>query len=234
MKNKKTYVFLFAFMAFDLCLLTLSVTYAHANTLSNDQYQIEIDQLNVPPEEVKRLPTPTPQPVDNGNFGIATLPYEFSFSVSDPVLDFGELSATTPVTRITNLSVGSPGTGYQVFAYQDHSLLSKKNSVVPDTTCDNGACTENTASIWENNLTYGFGYRCDAGTKAGCAKGFEEENSFKQFSDRGKKEISQTIMQSETATKKDEVKLTYKANVSGTQPKEAYINTITFIAVPNF
>jgi hypothetical protein len=207
---------------------------AGAATVSNDNFQIDIDQFDVAPEEQKKLPTPTPQPVEHGNFGVAAIPYSFSFSLSDPILDFGSLSATNPVTRTTNLIVSSPGNGYQVFAYQDHTLRSKKNAVIPETTCDNGSCTESTASLWQNNLTYGFGFRCDPVTKDACTKGFEEENSFKQFSDHGKKEIPQAIMSNDSPILDQQIKLTYRLNISGTQAKEAYANTVTYIAVPNF
>jgi hypothetical protein len=207
---------------------------AAADTISNDNYQIDIEQFDVAPEAEHKLPTPTLQPVQNGNFGVASLPYSFSFSIEDPFLDFGSLTATNPVTRTTSLKISSPGSGYQVFAYQDHTLLSKKNSSIPDTTCDNGACTENTASVWENNLTYGFGFRCETQSSGTCTKGFEEADSFKQIPDRGKKEIPQPLMSSDSPVSGQQAKLTFKANISGTQAKEAYVNTVTYIAVPNF
>jgi hypothetical protein len=207
---------------------------AQAATISNDKFQIDIDQFDVAPEEERKLPTPTPQPVENGNFGVATFPYAFSFALSDPLIDFGALSATNPVSRNTTLTISSPGGGYQVFAYQDHTLLSKKNSLIPDTTCDNGSCSENTESIWQNNLTYGFGFRCDPLTKGACMNHFAEENSYKQFSDRGKKEIPQPVMRSDSPVINQQAKLTYRVNISGAQAKETYSNTLTYIAVPNF
>ena len=232
MTKRKTFYFLLVLLTFTFCLLPSGS--ASAASVSNENFEINIDQLDVAPEEQKKLPTPTPQPVENGNFGIATLPYAFSFSVSAPLLDFGVLSATNPVTRNATLTVSSPGNGYQVFAYQDHTLLSKKNALIPDTTCDNGSCSEITPSIWQNNLTYGFGFRCDSITKNACFEEFEAENTYKQFSDKGKKEIPQPIMLSESPVSDQQAKLTYRVNISGTQTREAYANTVTYIAVPNF
>jgi hypothetical protein len=233
MNKTKSFEFLLAMLLFDLCFLH-SAKLTFADTISNDDYQIDIQQFDVAPEAQQKLPTPTPQPAQNGNFGIATFPFSFSFAIADPFLDFGSLTATNPVSRTTTLTVSSPGSGYQVFAYEDHTLLSKKNSSIPDTTCDNGACTENLASIWNNNLTYGFGFRCESITQIACDNGFEEDNSFKQFSDKGKKGIPQPVMNSDIATQNQQAKLTYKVNISGTQAKEPYVNTVTYIAVPNF
>ena len=85
----------------------------------------------------------------------------FSFNVSQTIIDFGTLSATNPVTRTTNLTVINPSGGYTVLAYEDHPLLTTNGATINDTTCDNGACSDTLPALWTNTLTYGFGYRCD-------------------------------------------------------------------------
>lgn len=207
---------------------------AEAATVLNDSYQIEIEEIDVPVEEQKPTPTPAPKLEPQGGLGITYLPSSFSFTISQPIIDFGVLSATTPVTRKTKLKVSSPGSGYQVFAYANHMLNSRSNVSIPDTTCDNGSCSEITSSIWENNLTYGFGYRCDAPVASLCLNAFEDENDYKQFSNQSKRELPQPVMQNDAKTKNDEAEITYRVNISGTQAKEAYTNSVIYIAVPNF
>jgi hypothetical protein len=209
---------------------------ANAATASNDSFHLDIEQFDAPQEEQLPTPTPTPKPKSEqgGILGIAFIPSTFSFSMTESFIDFGVLSATNPVTRDTTIQVSSPGGGYQVLAYSDHVLLSKKNSSIPDTTCDNGSCSEVTPSLWENNLTYGFGFRCDSPIKNLCPSGFEAEKAYKQFSDKGKQEIFQPLIESANKGINQQARITYRVNISGAQQKEAYTNNITYIAVPNF
>lgn len=158
----------------------------------------------------------------------------FSFAVSETLIDFGVLSATNPVTRTTTLTVSNASGGYSVLGSENHPLLAPSGSRINDTTCDNGACTDMTASLWTNTLTYGFGYRCDNISGTDCDPGFSNENDFKQFADNSKKETPQPVMMGRVPGQKRQSKITYKVNISGTQQPGIYINTITYIATPNF
>lgn len=222
------------FVTFPFLLLTFGLSVTHAASASNDNFQLELEPYEEPVVEQQPTPTTPPLPEPQSSSGIAFVPNPFSFSINEPFIDFGLLSATNPVTRTTTLTVASPGSGYQVFAFANNVLRSKSNSSIPDTTCDNGSCSEITASLWENNLTYGFGFRCDSSVQTLCPEGFDEEQSFKQFSDHSKKEIIQPIMQSDVRTDEHQARITYRLNISGTQQKEAYSNIVTYIAVPNF
>lgn len=160
----------------------------------------------------------------------------FSFGISQSIIDFGILSPTNPVTRNTILTVNNrSGEGYSVSAIEDHPLQSPASGqTIPDTTCDNGACTQLTSGAWENTLTYGFGYRCDPISDRDCADGFGNITSYKQFADAAKSEAAQAVMFSGSNGGTRQVKITYKVNISGTQPAGSYANTITFVAVPTF
>lgn len=221
-------------LSLHLALSTFNVNVATAAVVSNGSFQINIDQIDVPIEEQKPTPTPVPQAETPGTLGVTYIPTAFSFSITEPTIDFGVLSPTNPISRTTSLKVSSPGSGFQIYAYENHILLSKMNAGIPDTTCDNGACSEITASLWENNLTYGLGYRCDSITKDACMSGFEREQDFKQFSNKSKREIPQLIMQSDFSKTDQQARITYRVNISGTQAKELYRNSVTYIAVPNF
>lgn len=160
----------------------------------------------------------------------------FRFSISQTQVDFGTLTPTNPVTRtnILKISNGSAN-GYQVTAFENHQLLNPGNGfAIPDTTCDNGLCTETTSAQWTNTLTYGFGYRCDNVAGSDCATGFTNSNYYKQFADASLNESPQSVMSGTNVGRNKEVQITYKVNISGTQPAGTYTNVITYVATPTF
>ncbi len=204
-----------------------------ASTATNDNFQLELEVVE-PLEDPRPTLPERVQDAPQFTSGVTTLPLPFSFSIEGTSLDFGILSATNPVIRNNILTVSSPGSGYQVFAFENQQLASNKNISIPDTTCDNGSCSNLTASIWQNNLTYGFGYRCDGAIQLLCSRGFEDKDAYKQFSNNRMNEPLESIMQSAVPGKNHQAEITYKVNISGSQQKEAYSNMVTFIAVPNF
>jgi len=160
----------------------------------------------------------------------------FRFSISQTQIDFGTLTPTNPVTRTNTLTISNgSANGYQVTAFENHQLLNPANGMtIPDTTCDNGLCTETTSAQWTNTLTYGFGYRCDNVTGSDCATGFTNSNYYKQFADSSLNEAPQSVMSGTNVGRSKQVQITYKVNISGTQPAGTYTNTITYVATPTF
>lgn len=162
-------------------------------------------------------------------------PPAFSFSIAQTAIDFGLLSATNPVIRTSTLTISNPGApGYQVVAYENNSLKNESNISIPDTTCDNGSCTETTAAPWKATLTYGFGYRCDNIADATCSSAFTDIDDYRQFADKSSNESPQTILIGKGGKTNRKAKISYKLNISGTQPPGVYTNSITYIAVPTF
>ncbi|MDO8658856.1 MAG: hypothetical protein Q7K55_09005 [Candidatus Levybacteria bacterium] len=158
------------------------------------------------------------------------------FSISENLIDFGELSPTNPIIRTNRLEVsGVFKTGYSIFANQDNKLFYlQPNISIPNTTCDDGICSEKTTSNWSNILTYGFGYRCDNLEGKDCAADFLNPSYYKRFSDRSLLENPQSIIKGIIFNKSKKSQITYKVNISGTQQAGVYNNTITYIAAPNF
>lgn len=157
----------------------------------------------------------------------------FSFSISSTLVDFGVISPTTPVTRTNNLTVsnGSAG-GYQVTASQNHNLrVNSSGFEIPPTTCDSGNCTTTTSDAWTSSLTYGFGYRCDNVTGTDCATGFTTSTYYKQFVSSPS---AVAVMLSSNVGRSRKTQITYKVNISGTQPAGLYTNIINYIAIPTF
>lgn len=162
----------------------------------------------------------------------------FSLSLTSLDADFGVVDPTNPVIRTQRLSL-EPGTSqnFSLFLYENHPLQIKNTqNFIPDTTCDDGRCTEKTASVWENTLTYGFGFRCDHdGQKQNpCAHEFSHQQFYKQFADVSKKEPGAQLLNGEADSRTVQARITYKLNVSGTQAKGIYENALVFIAAPRF
>lgn len=160
----------------------------------------------------------------------------FAFSIDVLTIDFGVLSPTTAVTRTNNLtiSVGSAG-GYQVTALENHPLrVPASGADIPDTTCDDGSCTQTTSAAWTNPLVYGFGYRCDNVSGTDCASGFATSTYYKQFADDSLAESPVAAMSGANVGRNKKVQITYKVNISGTQPAGLYSNVLTYVATPTF
>ena len=122
-----------------------------------------------------------------------------------------------------------------VTAYENHApQATNSESQIPNSTCDNGSCSEITAALWENTLTYGFGYRCDNIHENNCAYDFFQNQYYKQFSDESKQKTPQIIMSGYESNTNQEIQMTYKLNISKNQSKGSYSNSITFIASPGY
>ncbi len=226
-----------------LVILTLFTTYyllptidqALAATSTNQDYNLEIQNIDTTPE--KTIPAPVPQVLGvetkpGGIQSISQLP-PISFAVTPSLIDFGALSPSNPVKRTSSIMVSGNQINYQVVAFTDHPPIEPGSSTIPDTTCDNGACSEIDEAIWSNNLTYGFGYHCRNLIGIDCDS-LDPMEYYKQFSDISKQEKPQTIMSGYIQNGETSSEITLKLNTAGNQKQGIYTNTITFLAVPNF
>lgn len=194
--------------------------------MTNDNYTVEkrgVQIQSFTKEQPKQRELTEVFLTSGDNYTVATAnPEAFSFTLSQNSISFGPLQATNPVIRELNLQLTSLR-GYQVLAAADHSLQKQAQIFIPDTTCDNGSCSEFTPAPWKNTLTYGFGYRQET----------MEADNYKQFADLSRNESLQPIfegLQAQNVKKK----ITYRVNISGTQPSESYTNTIFYIATPDY
>ena len=137
---------------------------ASAQTMSNDNYRLQLDAVNIihPKSTVKNntlgVTSERPAKKQSEQF--------FTFSISQTLIDFSTLSPTNPIKRSNKLTISSGSSnGYSVIAFEDKELSSSPTSnvalassaFIPDTTCDNGLCSEAVSAAWTNPLTYGFG-----------------------------------------------------------------------------
>jgi hypothetical protein len=221
-----------------------------AFTMTNDNWKIDFSNIN----STSGKPTGTNYKVSNTvgelssglytgtNYKVrAGFQYVYSiipfrFSISSLILDFGVLSPTNPVTRTNILTISNgSANGYAVSAYENHELLQPgTGSLIPDTGCDSGTCTQTASSAWTSNLVYGFGYRCDNLTGTDCATGFGTSTFYRQFANAAFSEDPYPVMTGTNVGRSKQVTITYKLNISGTQPPGEYTNQIIYLAVPTF
>lgn len=213
---------------------TYSVEGGNLNSFSGQAQNSSGNKIDFNSQNVPGLYVGQNYTVRSG-FEYITSKNPFSFSISSKNISFGDLVAGEPVTRTNTLTV-SPGaaSGYQVLASEDHELkILPLGASIPDTTCDSGNCSQTTADSWNSPLTYGFGYRCDNLEGNDCEQIFSKKSdSYKQFSDLSKKEAAENVMINLTSTKPATAQITYKLNISATQPAGTYQNVIYYIATP--
>jgi hypothetical protein len=160
--------------------------------------------------------------------------HTFSLNISNLIIDYGVISPTNSIYRSNNISIYGKINSSTIKLYQDHPLRDSESSqTIPDTTCDNGSCSQVTSAPWENTLTYGFGYRCVNIIGNSCPGDFNN-NYYKQLPDNSQKELPQTIMTNKQNLDNLETQIIYKINTSKTQPEGNYANTITYIASPGY
>jgi len=229
-------------------LLLFLKTQVHAFTATDFNSSIEVSEIDIAPtyapapkkqQEVRTAPPSTEQPSlpsVRQNRPLGPSKAFFSLSFTSLEADFGTVDPTNPVIRTQQIKL-NPGdnNGFSLFLYENHPLqINNSQNFIPDTTCDDGKCTEQKASLWDNTLTYGFGFRCDSQKKENspCAPEFNNQQFYKQFADVTKKEAGAQFLKTNQISGPLEVRMTYKLNVAGTQAKGRYENSLVFIAAP--
>lgn len=243
------YKIFFLFTILTTPYLLLYTTAANAQTMSNDDYILQMGNLNsisgaasggnynltfTSGESGQNLFSGTNYKVKAGfQYIYPFSPKPFTLSISTSSIDFGVISPTNPVTRTNTLTVvNNSSNGYAVTASQNRNLrVDASNSEIPATTCDSGNCTDTTSDAWTNTLTYGFGYRCNNVLGTDCDSGFATSGYYKKFS---ASPSATTVMSKTTAGGTSQSKITYKVNIPVTQAPGIYTNIIHYIATPSF
>jgi hypothetical protein len=159
----------------------------------------------------------------------------FLLSLSPLIIDYGEITPTNPILRTSAIEViNTAVTTYTVFSRENHPLRTVNRAEIPDTTCDNGTCSELNASPWTNTLSFGFGYRCDNLNGNDCDGKFEPENIFKQFADSSRNKTWTGIMHGTSSSMPKQTQITYKVNTAASQANGVYTNSISYILIPGY
>ena len=170
--------------------------------------------------------------------------YHFSFQIDDLSIDLGTLSAGSTSTDTNTITITSPsGQGYQIMTHQNHPLaINNSGTTIPDTTCDNGTCTESQSDTWANSSIYGFGFNTiginnsGVATHVGTSAYFANQNYYRQFADYSASppEENQIVMSEDSPVQNRQARVTYKTNISSIQTAGDYQNAITFTAIPKY
>jgi len=221
------------------CCCGFLTTAASADVMNNGNFNLDTGDVNVqsilhrnPSDQAERttqIPVKKNYQIEN-DFANSSL----SLSIPQQLINYGTLSSADPVLRTSLLKISNRIGGYQIIADEDRSLQKKNGTIVPDTSCDNGSCSETTAAEWSNTLTYGLGYRCDNVSGSDCPDDFTQPDYYRAFSNLMAQQSGQAVMQSAVPVTRAISQITYKVSISGTQPSGNYTNTITYIAVPGF
>ena len=226
-----------------LSFLVFSPAQVFSQSMSNESYKLE---LNSNPRSnskdsnsnlnISKSPGTSENKIIGDNY-IIELSYEGDnklpvvLTVSNDSLDFGNIEAGDPLIRTHSVGVLSGSSqGYQVFSFENHSLKSGEIEI-PNTTCDTGNCNQILSDLWVNPLTYGFGYRCDSIGGNPCSDNMQKDY-FKRPANEAFNEFPTPIIVSLTPIDSQSI-ISYKINISGTQPNKEYQNIIYYILTPN-
>jgi len=237
----------FLFLLITFYLLPMTATALAVEQMNSNSYKIRWPNLNMTSgskssDNYNILDTvgqTAPGEYDSAGFKVkAGFPYiktiiPFSFTISDLSMDFGSLAPGIFSTQTNTLTVSSGGAnGYAVTASANNPLTIQAGSAtIPDTTCNNGSCSETTAGVWDDTTKYGFGYNM-SGNDIPAA--FTDATYFKQFADASFSETAQIVMSSANVGKSRTATVTYKINIAATQTAGDYENALTFIAAPTY
>lgn len=220
---------------------------AHATTMANKYYKVNLGNFNMAAGTTEnsnyKLDTTfgqTPVGVANEAAYKVTAGFQFDSKAQNPFtitlsplfVPFGPLSATTPVVRTATVKVtNEAASGFILLTASNHPLASADGKqFIPMTTCDDGRCTIEKATLWQSTLSFGLGFRCDGGT---CPSDFQEKKSFRSFADTSKNEYPQATMLGKRG-KDQKITLTLKVNINKSQATIPYSNVVTMIAAPTY
>lgn len=238
MKKMKHGAFISFSFLFTFLVLFLFPRTVLGDTVSSDNYSIDVNTIDTNPQsppkkQVTKTISKTINPFTTGlNYTVVAPANSLSIALSQDSLDYGTLTPTNPIIRTSKISLINASFGSQIFGYENHPLLSSAKQVIENTSCDNGACTPEIAAVWDNTLTYGFGYRCDSQNATFCDSQFSSTDYYKPYADASTGHIPQPVMYAPRGN--SEATVSYKVNISGTQKIGSYNNSIVYVAIPNF
>lgn len=157
----------------------------------------------------------------------------FSFRVSQTALDLGELTTDVHNTASHTVTITTKGAGgYNVYAYEINPLRHSNGvTIIPDTTCNAGTCSETTAQVWTTQAVSGFGFNANGND---VAADFVNNTYFRQFANREAAESMQSIMSSANVGEARTATITYKAGPEDNQAAGNYQTGIVYVAVPGY
>lgn len=157
----------------------------------------------------------------------------FGFAIDQVALDLGELTIGEHNTASNQLTITTRGAGgYTIYAYEERPLTHSAGvDIIPDTTCNNGACDETIAGVWTNSAIPGFGFNIDS---IDAVADFLDSTYFRQFADDSTGEEMQAIMNSSNVASNRTGTVTYKVGIDSSIAAGNYQTAISYVAVPGY
>lgn len=210
-----------------LLIYFASIQTAFAETILNNDFILDLDSGT--PIPTRSAPAPTSSSKQGDKQQARQHSTLLGISTTQDSINFGFIVAGEPIVRSDIITLTTQLLPASIlYIAESNSLASKDGSTVPDTSCDSGGCSHLLADVWNSPLTFGFGYRCDAGS---CVPDFGRENSYKALS-RQSSGQEMTAVGHATADK-SRLSLLYKINLSANLASKPYTNTIQYILTPS-
>jgi hypothetical protein len=156
-----------------------------------------------------------------------------SLKISKTTISLGELTYGSFNTDSHTVTVDTNGAGgYAVRTFETHPLrLQAGTTVIRDTLCDSGPCSETTAQSWTNANNHGFGFNANGND---VSADFTTTSYFRQFADISNAETMQTIMSGSGVSLNRVATITYKASPAGNQEAGNYETTVSYQLIPTY
>lgn len=146
---------------------------------------------------------------------------------------FGDMNANTFKKGCQLLTVNTnAGDGYTMTSQENDQMTNAGGQTIPDTTCDNGSCTETTGDAWVTaSANHGLGHTCFG---LNCVGAYSAGTNYRQFASIADTETAQTMMSSSSPVTNATSTVVYQLSVSGSQPSGNYTNTVVYITTAQF
>jgi len=208
-------IFLYLLVCF-IIIHYIFIELAHAIVTSNDTYILQVDDSLLPNQVAKPA--------------VKSINDSITISLDGSQVEFDPLTPTNPLIRSRNLAISTKGgNGYSALIYLGKPLTSGSGSIIQNTSCDDGACTDSYSSPWTSSLTYGFGFRCEITNT--CKLSFPYENSFSSLPIYPMNRLID--IKYDYNVSNSLIKLIFKLNTSGSQVPGNYSSQVHYLIMPN-
>lgn len=216
---------LIIFFLASIILFTTFPVFSYSSSNENIKFDTEVLGKKAS-GELQKASAVTNQVVSDKNSSV-------NFSVSHGSVIFGNLVPGEPVQRNNTLMVKNRSNfPYTVLVSENSALTNAKTrTIIPDTTCDDGICSELTDAPWASPLTYGLGMRCE-NIKGRACTSFAKD-SYRQFPNFKLGKKYQALLGGHEDSDIT-AQVIYKLNIAPTQAKGSYQNTTSYILLPNY
>ncbi len=163
---------------------------------------------------------------------------------SAPYVAFGTLQISDFIDAAQKLKVATNAeSGYSVTTQEstEMQLIGATGPIsgttIPDTTCDDGTCTEAAGVGWTDPDANGLGYSLDNVTGTPASFEYNDDASgflARQFPNIGNGETAYEIMNSTGPSNTEEAYVCYRITISSVQQAGTYENDVMYIATANF